>query len=250
MKYLQKFYDKNKCLELFSEICRLTDIEKKLYMDENIKLYEAALKQSWPKNFVETSFYVTQKEINFINTINAPREFRMFILGILIYGKYTKQQTGIPMCNVRDRSYIYYLVTHKDEYNAGKRRSTYLNKLLTDHGNTHHGIKFYPAAVSLEHTMFGIPRTVVAFNADWIEWDAASGYLVSNLEEDPKKISDLVQDWTKKCPCCGDTFLVSKKAKTDLCLSCYNSKRRKYKTEHERNRRAKKSEDRNNTNTD
>ena len=250
MKYLQKFYNQDKCLEMFGEICRLTDIQKKLYLDENIRLYEAASKQSWPKNFVKVSFYITQKEISFINTIDAPREFRMFILGILIYGKYTKQQIGIPMCNVRDRSYIYYLVTHKDEYNTGRRRSTYLNKLLIDRNKTHHGIKFYPAAVSLEHTMFGIPRTVVAFKADWVDWNADSGYLISDLNEDPRKICDLIQDWTKECPCCKDTFVVSPKAKTELCPSCYSKNRRTYEINYQKEKRDNDRRNRNNTNTD
>ena len=239
MKYLQKFYDHETCIDKFSDICRFTDIEKKLYKNENEKIYDMAIKQNWPKNSVRTSFYVTQKEINFINTIDAPREFRMFILGILIYGKHAKQQTGIPMCNIRDRSYIYYLVTHKDEFNVGRRRSTYLNKLLADRENTHHGIKFYPAAATLRNSVCDVPKTVIAFNADWIEWDAPSGYLISNMEEDPRKISDLIQDWTKKCPRCGNTYFVSKKAKTDLCPSCYNFQRQQYKILHEKNRRKK-----------
>lgn len=248
MKYLQKFYNKENCLLKFSEICQLTEIEKNLYKTENEKIYEMALKQNWPKNTTRTSFYITQKEIDYINTIEAPREFRIFILGIIIYGKYAKQQTGIPMCNIRDRSYIYYLVTHKDEFNVGKRRSTYLNKLLSERDLTRHGIKFYPASASLKNSFSGIPKTVIAFNADWIDWDAESGYLVVNMEEDPFKLSDLVQDWQKKCPRCGDTYFVSKKSKTNLCPSCYNQQRRQYKAMYEKNRRIKDSVDRNNTN--
>jgi len=248
MKYLTEYYNRYEAISKYKHVCLNGDIERQMFGDEVNQVYEAALKQKWPSR-KETFFYITQQEIDFINKINAPREFRLYILGILIYGKYTKQQIGVPSIGTRERGYAYYLTTHADDFNIGKQRATYMAKLMADR-KVGHNIRFVSRNVDLKNSLLRVPKTIVSFQADWINWDADDGYAVMDIERDGIKLADMIQDWRVVCPNCSKEFLKSKKAKTSMCPACYEEYRRLYKNKKAKEHRNKENVDRNNKNTD
>ena len=227
-KYLlEKNEDAEKAWEIFKEIVCSTDLEKKL-LDGEYKYY---LKISKQKKWIDRpsiSFFITESEIDHINNIQASKEFRDFVLGMVIYGKYTRQQIGVPLFGPRDRSYIYYLMNQKDDFNYGKNRYKFLNSLISrkDIGTD---IRYYPASLdlNLRSRVLNIPKTVESFNGEWIEWDAKSGYLISDLEKDAYILKNKILEQTSICPLCNKEFYKSKKAKTCYCPECYKKERKK-----------------------
>ena len=232
---LKKLIDEKNGLEeaweSFKDIYCESDLDKKLLEVDKEYLIRIAKRQEW-KDRPPVSFYITRKEIKFINSIDAPQEFRLFILGILIYAKYTKQQIGLPIVGTRERSYAYYLTNGTDEFNIGKHRSQYINMLLSKTKESH-GLSFYPAATKIVNGRSGVPKTVISVRANWINWEADSGYLVKNLEKDALKLAKKIKNQEFVCSECGKKYFASTKSQTELCPECYKAKRRKEKTEND-----------------
>lgn len=226
-KYLLELYDEEKAWEEFKDILCKDDLEKKLINDEFRYYLRISKKKKWIIR-PETSFFITENEINHINQIKAPKEFREFVLGIVIYGKYTKQQIGLPLFNPRDRSYIYYLMNGSDDFNVGKDRHKYLNQLISDR-TIGTNIRYYPASLDLNKRsrVLNIPKTVESFDADWIEWEAKEGFEIKNLEKDAIALKEKIVDQSAICSKCGKKYFKSNKSKTIFCPECYKEERKK-----------------------
>lgn len=247
--YLQRLYlykyllennvDKTEAWNKWKNLVFDSEIEKELIDSEFDYYTKAALNKNWVKR-PKIDFYITKEEINHINQIKASKEFRIFILGMIIYGKYSKQQIGVPLFGPYDRSYIYYLVNKKDDFNYGKRREKFINKMLSrkDIGIN---LNFYSALLNLNSRSFvkSFPKTVETFDGDWIDWNKRAGFHVTNLDEDISKIVDQIEDYKVPCHNCQQLYVPSSRAKTLLCPNCYILQRREYKTLKERQRRAK-----------
>lgn len=254
--YLQKIYllkmlleqesDEKKCWMSFRDICCDTELDKKLLDNDQESFVRLAKKQNWREQR-KVEFYISQKEVDFINSIDAPREFRLFILGILIYAKYIKQQIGIPMVGTRERSYAYFLTSGIDEFNVGRQRSKYINTLLSEK-KKQHGIIFYPCSTKIKSGDAHIPKTVISIKGKWIKWDADSGFLIQNLEKDALELAKEIKDQEFVCSNCGKKYFGSNKTKTDLCPDCYAENRKKKQAEWVKNKRKKQGVDSNHPN--
>lgn len=261
-QHLQKIFLLKYCLEKENEICKKNDVnveeidyttlekraikkfesivkENELEKEEIDLLLREAKKRNWPKVKNNVVIFITRKEIEFINRINATREFKLFILGLVIYGKFMRKQKGLINITSRDKSYIYYLMTQEDDYNVGKQRGRYLTSFFSKPG-VNHGIKFFPHQVVVKGKFGTSINTLIGFKADWIEWDADEGYCIVDLDRDSYKLGELITDWIVECPVCGNEFIKTTKSKTDLCGDCYTRERRKNKTLSEKNRRKNK----------
>lgn len=242
--YLEKIYlfkylleireSEEKAWEEFKDIICESDLEKKLINNEFRYYLRIGKKKKWivrPK----TSFFITKDEINHINQIKAPKEFREFVLGMIIYGKYTKQQIGLPLFNPRDRSYIYFLMNGVDNFNVGKDRHKYLNQLISkrDIGTN---IRYYPASLDLNSRsrVLNVPKTVESFDADWINWEAEEGYEVLDIEKDALVLKEKIVDQSDICTECGKPYKKSNKSQTTLCPECYKWYRKAKNAENNR----------------
>ena len=235
-KYLLELYDEDKAWEEFKDIVCEDSLEKKLINNEFRYYLRISKKKKWIERS-KTSFFITENEINHINQIKAPKEFREFVLGMIIYGKYTKQQIGLPLFNPRDRSYIYYLMNRADNFNVGKERYQYLNSLIS-RKNIGTDIRYYPASLDLNKRsrVLNIPKTVESFDGDWIEWEAKEGYEIKNIEIDAIGLKEKIVEQLAICSECGKLYNKSNKSQTTLCPECYKKARRKYKTQKESER--------------
>ena len=76
---------------------------------------ESAKKRRWPKSHNFTIF-ITKDEIDHIKALNATKECKSFLLATVAFGKMMNIKRKKPTFNLRERSYIYYLATGRDDY--------------------------------------------------------------------------------------------------------------------------------------
>lgn len=236
-KYLLECFPEAEAWEKWKEIVFDSELERQLINSEFEYYTKIANEKQWPIR-PAIDIYITTKEIEHINAIEAPREIRLFILGMLIYGKYTKQQTGVALYGSYDRSFIYYLINRTDDFNKGKKRSRFINEWMNkkDIGIN---LKFFTKAVDLSTYSFmkTVPKTVETFTGDWIEWETREGYHISDIEEEFNFLISQIEEWKIKCPECGKYFIPSNQRKSSLCNNCYTLRRASYKAAKEKERR-------------
>lgn len=200
-------------------------------------LIKASKHRRWPKNH-NFKIYITAKEIEYIQKLKTSKECKSFLLATVAYAKMMNIRKKKATFNLRERAYIYYLATGKDNYNVGAQRHTYIKKFIMemekkreikidikqtrykDHSNSGHIIKNI---------------TNVVFNAKWVDWDATEGYELTDLDIQMKILCDqCFENDILICPNCGKEFLKTNQTQRLLCSSCQKDKTLMKKREYAR----------------
>ncbi|MBO7692048.1 MAG: hypothetical protein J6T10_05350 [Methanobrevibacter sp.] len=224
-KLLSMNYDATQILNWFT--LAEEDCTKDMWdIEELIKIAEY---KKWPKKH-EFRIYITQNEIDYIKNLDAKKEFKSFLLATVAFCKMIKIKKGRATFNTRERSYIYYLATGKDEYTIGSKRGAYVQKFINQLQ------KDKIIRLSVKDTKYRFYRmghrggtvkniTNIIFNATWIEWDSKEGHEIVSLEKQINYLcNQCFEDDKAICSNCGKEFLVTNQTKRDLCLECYNKK--------------------------
>lgn len=221
-KLLSMGYNRTKILNWFK--LAEDDCTKDLWdIEELIKI---ANYRKWPRahNF---KIFITQKEIEYVQKIKTSKECKSFLLATVAFCKMMKIKKRKATFNLRERSYIYYLATGKDNYNVGSRRGPYIQNFIRELERGKH------LKLDVRNTVFhdysngrrgGSIQTItnVVMNAKWIEWDATSGYELTNLEQQMLPLCNMCfENDILICPKCGKEFLKTSKIKRELCEDCY-----------------------------
>lgn len=183
-------------------------------------LLKFALQNNWPNDDIDV--YVTKEEITYINQIQAPKEFRLFVLGTIIYGKFTFKRYGIPILNNLDRGFVYYMIIGEDNYNKKTERNQFITKYWND-SNCNHGFTFVPkvSRIQRDDGFVAVKTNIIAY-ADWCNYEATEGYLIHDYYRDPLSLSSKIKEWRRECPECGKKYKVKNRSKTLLCEDCYS----------------------------
>lgn len=201
-------------------------------LDEVERLVKLSKRRRAPKSH-EFKVFITAKEIEHIKKLKATKDCKSFLLSTIAYCKMMQIKKKKATFNLRERSYIYYLATGKDNYNIGAQRHTYITKFIASLERAkeikidvkHTKYKNHSAA---GHIIKSI--TNVVFNAKWVDWNATSGYELTDLETQMKSLCDLCfEDDTLTCPQCGNEFIKTSKMKRVICAACYEESLRKKK---------------------
>lgn len=232
-KLLSLGYDNTKILNWF--ILAEDDCYKNLD-DINI-LIKSAQHRRWPRKH-EFKIYITSKEIEFIKKLKASKECKSFLLTTVAYTKMMNIRKKKATFNLRERAYIYYLATGKDNYNVGAQRHTYIKKFIMSLE------KKKDIKIDIKHTRYKghsngghIIKNItnIVFNAKWVDWDAKEGYELTDLEKQMKLLCDQCFDNDVLiCPSCGNEFLKTNQTQRVLCESCYKAKRLEMKRNYAR----------------
>ena len=195
-------------------------------------LIEAAKKRRWPKSHNFTIF-ITKDEIDHIKALHATKECKSFLLSTVAFGKMMNIKRKKPTFNLRERSYIYYLATGRDDYNIGARRGPHIQEFISEL------VSMAEIKLKIVHTSISIytgkrggakkKLTDLVLNASWINYKAFSGYEITSkaLESEIKRLCDLAfADDVRKCECCGKEFDVTRRTQRKLCDNCYKEKRK------------------------
>lgn len=188
-------------------------------------LFEGYGKVHLPKKH-KFNVYITMNEINYIKALNFPGDVKKFLLAMVAYGKMMSIRTKKPDCKRKVRAYLYYIATHKDDYNKGAHRREYFEKYILQmtkqkifascDGST--TIKQYTGNRGGKKVV--IPHIII--KADWIEWNATEGYLIQDLDRDVKLLCDqAIPRDGKICEKCGKFFFINSKSKKSVCDRCY-----------------------------
>lgn len=200
-------------------------------LDEVEKLIQLSKHRRAPKNH-EFKIFITAKEIEHIKKLKATKDCKAFLLSTIAYCKMMQIKKKKATFNLRERSYIYFLATGKDNYNVGAQRHTYIKKFIMSLE------KAKEIKIDVKHTKYKnhaaghIVKSItnVVFNAKWVEWDSSSGYELTDLENQMKILCDLCfEDDTLVCPKCGNEFIKTSKMKRTVCSACYEESVRKKK---------------------
>lgn len=241
-KLLELNYSNNQILNWF--LIAEDECSKDLQdIDELILL---AKKRRWPKSHNFT-IYITSKEIEHIQKIKASKECKSFLLASIAFGKMMYIKRRKPTFNLRERSYIYYLATGRDDYNVGAQRSKYIQsfiKQLADQKEIK--LKIIHTSISLYTGKRGGAKkdlTDLVLNATWIDNYSREGYEITskNIENEIIRLCDLAfPNDVIKCKNCGKEFNINRKTKRVLCDDCYAEFVRASKREYARKVRKQK----------
>ena len=206
-------------------------------IDDVDLLIKESSHRRWPRNH-EFKVYITANEISYIKKLKASKECKSFLLATVAYSKMMNIRKKKATFNLRERAYIYFLATGKDNYHVGAHREPFIKKFIMslekkkeikidikqtrykDHSNSCHIIKNI---------------TNVVFNATWVEWDAKEGYELTDLDIQMKTLCDqCFENDILVCPECGKEFLKTNQTQRFLCFSCLKKNRTKKKREYAR----------------
>lgn len=231
-KRLQQTYITKKLLESGKNYAEIKNWFQNVKTDTPViniaELIINAQRIKWPKR-KDYRVWITTKELQYIDSLPYDKEFKSFIVGMIYVAKLMKIKKGCSAFNTRDRSYAYFLSTGEDNYNIGKQRRFYINKMI------HQAVKdkiftFVPVTSRFrkkDNEYYTKTVVNVTLVADWINWDKQIGHVIECPEvEIQKLISQYVHNLTKTCSKCGKKFVPSKKSKTVLCPACYKAHRK------------------------
>ena len=194
------------------------------------ELIKIAQHKKWPRTH-DFKIYITQQEIEHIQNLKATKECKSYLLTAVAYCKMMKIKKKKATFNLRERAYIYYLATGKDNYNVGTRRQPYIQNFIKELENNKQlrlSVKATKYRTYKEGRRGGSIQSItnVVMNASWIEWEATEGYEMINLELQMVPLCDqCFEKDTIQCECCGVEFLKTSKIQRTLCLECYGRKR-------------------------
>ena len=241
-KLLELNYSNNQILNWF--LIAEDECSKDLQdIDELILL---AKKRRWPKSHNFT-IYITSKEIEHIQKIKASKECKSFLLASIAFGKMMYIKRRKPTFNLRERSYIYYLATGRDDYNIGKKRANVIQafiKQLVDEKEIK--LKIIHTSISLYTGKRGGAKKDLmdlVLNAKWIDNTTQEGYEITskNIETEIVRLCNLAfKNDILICKNCGKEFFVNSKTKRDICEDCYKEYIKKSKREYARKKRKSK----------
>lgn len=190
------------------------------------ELVKIAHYRKWPRahNF---KIYITQKEIEHIQKLKATKECKSYLLSTVAFCKMMKIKKKKATFNLRERAYIYYLATGKDNYNVGTRRQPYIQNFIKELENTKQlklDVKDTKYRSYKKGRRGGSIQSItnVVMNASWIDWNSTEGYELTNLESQMKSLCDkCFENDTILCSNCGKIFLKTSKMQRTLCDECY-----------------------------
>ena len=194
------------------------------------ELIKIAHHRKWPR-FHDFKIYITQQEIEHIQKIKTTKECKSYLLTAVAYCKMMKIKKKKATFNLRERAYIYFLATGKDNYNVGTRRQPYIQNFIKELENSKQlklDVKSTRYRSYKEGHRGGSIQSItnVVMNASWIEWDSTEGYELTNLELQMIPLCDkCFENDIIKCPQCGKEFLKTTKIKRVLCEECYKKHR-------------------------
>ena len=204
-----------------------------------LDMIDTANKTRWPHNH-SYKIYITENEIKYIQNLNTTKECKSFLLATVAFCKMMMIKRKKPTFNKRERSYIYYLATGKDEYNTGSHRAPYIEafirKLEKDQIIQR---KIKVTNIKKNTGKRGgtvIDLTDIILNMPWVEWKVKKGYKITNLDAQIAGLcNDLFEEDLFVCSKCGKHFAGNNKTKRTLCIECYNKtlaeQKRKYEKE-------------------
>jgi len=195
------------------------------------KIYKSSLNVSdkvFSQHYEPIKIY--KRELEFLNSIEAPVWVRQYWLCMLIYWKFSSQYTqttlinttlcnwAIRNTNIKNKKFG----RHQDEIAKYNRlESGYV--LSTDIVKKRNGRKYW---------------------FDWIKPDEDGEFIEIKNLDNLKKPLKLIRENVKTCQKCGKKFTYGGKSKTNLCPKCYAEERRRYKTQKDIERYHSKKSDR------
>ena len=232
-KLLEMKYEAEQILAWF----QLAEQDCQKSMFDVYTLIELAKKRRWPKSHNFTIF-ITKDEIEHIKDLNATKECKSFLLATVAFGKMMNIKRKKPTFNLRERSYIYYLATGRDDYNVGAHRAAFIQDFISQL------VSMSEIKLKIVHTSISVytgkrggakkKLTDLVLNASWINYKAFAGYEITSksLESEIKRLCDLAfSDDVRKCECCGKEFDITSRTRRTLCDECYKEKRMAVKRE-------------------
>lgn len=229
-KLLSMGYDSEKILNWF--LLAETDCKKDITDIET--LIQVSKKRRWPKNH-DFKIYITKKEIEHIQKMKASKECKSYLLATVAFCKMMKIKKKRSTFNKRERSYIYFLATGKDNYNIGARRGPYIQQFIKAlQKNKQLKLEVKDTKVKKYGKEGGgsyikIISNII-MNAKWIEWEATEGYELTDLESQMKLLCDqCFENDMLICPVCHNEFYKGNQTKRLLCENCYKEHRKEQK---------------------
>lgn len=177
------------------------------------------------------SIYITDQELEYIDNLDFTKEYKSFLLGMIVVAKFMFYKKKCPSCNPKERSYAYFLGTGKDKYNSGTTEKERLQQFIYNlQKNKIIQLQVISKYVQDFRTKKHKQVSNIVLGGNWIDFKAQKGHLIKNLEKDTKKLCNTKLHNKKMiCSQCKRVFYVSNKNKTTLCPRCYNKSRNIYK---------------------
>ena len=197
-------------------------------------LIKASKKRRWPKKH-DFKIYVTLKEVEYIQKMKASKECKSYLLATVAYCKLMKIRKKVATFNKRERSYVYFLATGKDNYNIGTRRGPYIQQFIkTLEKNKQLKLEVKDTKVKKYGKNCGGSYikiiSDVIMNAKWIDWDSTDGYEITDIESQMKMLCDqCFENDMLICPICHNEFYKGNQTKRLLCEECYKERRKEQK---------------------
>lgn len=206
--------------------------EKSLWDIEN--LIYTANRTRWPHNR-KYKIYITQEEIDYINKLEATKECKSFLLATVAFCKMMMIKRKKPTFNIRERSYIYYLATGKDEFNIGARRGPYIEAFIRKLEKDKI-IKRKVQITSIKKKTGKRGGSIsdiadIVLNAPWVDWKSKKGIEIVDVENQISELCNQVFEEEKFiCIKCGQEFIGNRKTKKAMCDKCYKEDLKERKT--------------------
>ena len=156
---------------------------------------------------------ISQKELAFINALQAPRWFRKYVFLILGWYKFELSYRHIPYFPKEISSWAY---EKSREGEPVSQERIHRNLIWGQNAKCGHPIKIKPKSGKVAVILDWADDQKQTTAADW----AISFVTPDDLEE----LFDRVIRWAVRCPRCGSEFEVSNKTKDFLCPACKKAK--------------------------
>jgi hypothetical protein len=157
----------------------------------------------------EKDIPITRSEINYINSLQAPRWFRKYVLLILAYYKFQKEYDRTAFIPKEISSWAY------EQARSSERVAQ----------NRIHKSNLWP-----QNAKCGKPIMVKPVSGKVglvIEWASRDGLDAAFSFKTPDEVVthfERIDSWMAVCPRCGSSFEASNKQKSDLCPECKRAK--------------------------
>lgn len=168
-------------------------------------------------------FAISNGEIEYLNSLDAPQWVRQYWLGILIWFKYSMIHTGRSYSHPQIEGWIFKQIDPNHKFKHKKEEIRKWNR----------------------HCGMVINRKVVG-NHSYVTIKWADGIItvddpavIIQFPSDITKCLDLIKPEGRICPVCGKQYIFSSKTQRNMCEDCYKVYRRAQKAEYIRNRRQK-----------